>query len=89
LVDITSSSPKLDYGAKLSLNSRRPAAESQAMPTHREKPEGFEEAARRRTEEVDAASERARRERALTWRERLALQEEERRATSVPPPPRS
>jgi hypothetical protein len=57
------------------------------VPTHRDKPKGFEEAARRRTREMDEAVEDARRERALGWRGRVEAEEETRRATSVPPPP--
>jgi hypothetical protein len=58
------------------------------MPTHRDKPEGFEEAAARRSRELDEAIERSRegrRDRALA---ELRAKDEARRSSSVPPPAR-
>jgi hypothetical protein len=55
------------------------------MPTHRDKPEGFDEAAARRSRELDEAIERsreARRDRALA---ELRAKDEVRRSSSVPP----
>jgi hypothetical protein len=57
------------------------------VPTHRDKPDGFEEEARRRSQAVDEANERARSKRAVDWRGNVQEKEEARKATSVPPPP--
>jgi hypothetical protein len=62
------------------------------MPTHRDLPDGFDDAAARRRADVDAADHRARESRRELARAELQsaaeLQalDEERRTTSVPPP---
>jgi hypothetical protein len=56
------------------------------VPTHRDKPDGFEAAAARRSRELDEAIERSRerrRDRALA---ELRANNEARRSSSVPPP---
>jgi hypothetical protein len=68
------------------------------MPTHPDMPEGWQEHARRRSQEVLEADERARRQRAedapvgldelaRKRRERMAAEDARRAAQSVPPPP--
>jgi hypothetical protein len=62
------------------------------MPTHRDLPEGFDDAAAERRADVDRAEHRARESRRESVRtempssEALRALDEERRATSVPPP---
>jgi hypothetical protein len=62
------------------------------MPTHRDLPDGFDEAAARRRAEVDDAERRARDRRSELAQAELPLPAElqaidaKRRATSVPPP---
>jgi hypothetical protein len=62
------------------------------MPTHQDLPEGFDDAAARRRAEVDGAEHRPRESRReLAEAEMLSSAElraldDERRATSVPPP---
>jgi hypothetical protein len=65
------------------------------MPTHRDMPDGFHDAARRRSADATEAFERARAAREASARksrdelarERLEALEDARAATSVPPPP--
>jgi hypothetical protein len=58
------------------------------VPTHPDKPDGFDEAARRRSLAVDEAVERARRARFEAHGELRRVRDAARRATSVPPPRR-
>lgn len=57
------------------------------MPTHKDLPEGFHEAAERRSREAYEATLRAAQQRKATYAARLAAADEARAATSVPPPP--
>jgi hypothetical protein len=86
---------RLALCAKCASRARRTALQAEGastdhttMPTHRDKSDGFEEAAARRSRELDAAIERsreARRDRALA---ELRAKNEARRSSSVPPPGR-
>jgi hypothetical protein len=56
------------------------------MPSHRDKPAGFDQVAKRRSLEVDDAVERARKTRLGAYAAQLRSEDRARRDQSVPPP---
>jgi hypothetical protein len=57
------------------------------MPSHRDKPEGFDQITRRRSLEVDDAVERARLSRLGAYAAQLRAEDRARADRSVAPPP--